>query len=67
MNYNPYNRNKDSEDDIFQQKQDKLNDTKKLIFGNSMNNTFNKNNNIFIIYTIKQAKIHMKIEKIIIS
>jgi hypothetical protein len=67
MNYNPYNRNKVSEEDIFQQKQDKLNDTKKLIFGNSMNNTFNKNNNIFIIYIIKPAKIHMKIEKIIIS
>ena len=59
MNYNPYNRNKVSEEDIFQQKQDKLNDTKKLIFGNSMNNTFNKNNNIFYnLYNQKDQNTH---------
>ena len=31
MNYNPYNRNKVSEEDIFQQKQDKLKEDEEYV------------------------------------
>ena len=45
MDYNPYNRNIISHDDILQKKKEKLNVTNSLILGNSMRNSFTKNNN----------------------
>ena len=45
MDYNPYNRNIISQDDILQKKKEKLNLTNSLILGNSMSNSFTKNNN----------------------
>ena len=53
MDYNPYNRNSISQNDLYQRKIDKLNETNNWILGNSfiqnnnnINNFYIKNNNI---------------------
>ena len=53
MDYNPYNRNSISQNDLYQRKMDKLNETNNWILGNSfaqnnnnINNYYIKNNNI---------------------
>ena len=53
MDYNPYNRNSISQNDLYQRKIDKLNETNNWILGNSfaqnnnnINNYYIKNNNI---------------------
>ena len=45
MDLNPYNRNKISNTDYFQQKKEKINETKNLIFGNPMRYSYSKYNN----------------------
>ena len=52
MDYNPYNRNIISKNDSLQIKEEKINTTKNLIFGNSINSSLvqNKNNFNFIPY-----------------
>ena len=53
MDYNPYNRNSISQNELYQRKIDKLNETNNWILGNSfiqnnnnINNFYIKNNNI---------------------
>ena len=46
MDYNPYNRNSISQNDLFQRKLDKLNETNNWILGNTFTQN-NKNNNIY--------------------
>ena len=45
MDYNPYNRNKISQDELLQKKKEKLNETNNWILGHSLRNSFTKNNN----------------------
>ena len=48
MNYNPYNRNSISQNDLYQRKIDKLNETNNWIIGNPFTQNNNNNNNFYI-------------------
>ena len=46
MDYNPYNRNEITNNDPFQLRQEKINQTKNWVFGNPMRDSLSKNANI---------------------
>ena len=64
MDYNPYNRNALSQNDLNQRKLYKLNETNNWILGNSF--IQNNNNTSLIILTSKIIILYQKIGKIII-